>query len=89
MIENPILEMASSSPMDRRCHIYKQMWAPYCFDIKIGSERTDGRVEKTRKRDRKKGASVPREQVSHPMMDPEKFCILARDRYTLVKMSNF
>ena len=29
-------------PMDRPCHIYKQMWAPYCFDIKIGSERTDG-----------------------------------------------
>ena len=23
-------------PMDRPCHIYKQMWAPYCFDIKIG-----------------------------------------------------
>lgn len=28
--------------MDSVCHIYKQMRAPYCFDIKIGSERTDG-----------------------------------------------
>ena len=62
--------------MDSVCHIYKQMRAPYCFDIKIGIERTDARtsVEEEKKRIEKRGDGVPREQVSHPMMD-EKFCI--------------
>ena len=68
MMENPILGMAI--PMDSVCHIYKQMRTPYCFDIKIGIERTDAR----RRRIEKRGDGVPREQVSHPMMD-EKFCI--------------
>ena len=36
--------------MDSVCHIYKQMRAPYCFDIKIGIERTDARKKKDRKR---------------------------------------
>ena len=62
--------------MDSVCHIYKQMRAPYCFDIKIGIERTDARMKKRKKKKKgsKRGDGVPREQVSHPMMD-EKFCI--------------
>ena len=52
--------------MDSVCHIYKQMRAPYCFDIKIGIERTDARTSvEEEKKGSKKGVTGSQENKFH------------------------